>query len=163
MSTRRSFVTSSVAGLLLLARATASRTLWAAGKFRFAIVVAKSSPVSDISIHDLKRAYKGAIVDVSGKRLVPLNLPSSSEHRIRFDQAVLGMDPETVSRYWVDRRIRGQSGPPKSLGTPDLVQGVVARLDGAIGYVHVSEVKADVKVLRVDGKAPTDGGYAVEF
>jgi hypothetical protein len=82
---------------------------------------------------------------------------------VRFDQAVLGMTPERVSRYWIDRKIRGQSGPPRALDSADLVQRVVARLDGGIGYVRMNELKADVKVVRVDGKSPKDSGYPVEF
>jgi hypothetical protein len=163
MRTRRSFITGSLGALVVVATASASPTLEAGEKVRFAIVVAKDSPVSDIAFYDLKRLYKGDPVNVSGKRLVPLNLPAASDARVRFDQAVLGMNAETVSRYWIDRKIRGQSPPPKALEGPDLVQRVVARLDGAIGYVRLSEVKADVKVLRVDGKTPKDAGYAIEY
>jgi hypothetical protein len=162
MRTRRSLLAWSLGVLTLVAAASASPALDAGEKVRFALVVAKDSRVSDISFHDLKRLYKGEVVNVAGKRLVALNLPASSDHRMRFDRALLGMNPETVSRYWIDRKIRGQSGPPKTLESPDLVQRVVARLDGGIGYVRVSEVKPDVKVLRVDGKTPKDGGYAIE-
>ena len=163
MRTRRSLLAWSLGALTLVATASASPALDAGEKVRFALVVAKDSPVSDISFHDLKRLYKGEVVNVAGKRLVPLNLSASSDHRVRFDQALLGMNSETVSRYWIDRKIRGQSGPPKTLDGPDLVQRVVARLDGGIGYVRLSEVKPDVKVLRVDGKTPKDAGYAIEY
>jgi len=163
MGNRRSFIALFLGALAVVATASASPALEAGEKVRFAIVVAKDSPVNDISFYDLKRLYKGDPVNVGSKRLVALNLPASSDARARFDQAVLGMNPETVSRYWIDRKIRGQSAPPKALEGPDLVQRVVTRLDGAIGYVRLSEVKAEVKVVRVDGKTPKDSGYSIEY
>ncbi|MFZ5891031.1 MAG: hypothetical protein ACOY0T_08270 [Myxococcota bacterium] len=163
MRTQRSFITWTLGTLALVATASASPALSAGEKVRFALVVAKDSPVNDISFYDLKRLYKGEMVNVAGKRLVPLNLAPSTDNRVRFDQAVLGMNPESVSRYWIDRKIRGQSGPPKALEAADLVQRVVVRLDGGIGYVRVNEIKPDVKVVRIDGKTPKDGGYPVEF
>ena len=163
MRTRRSFMTWCLFSLTLVATASASPALNAGEKVRFALVVAKESPIADVSFYDLRRVYKGEAVNVAGKRLVPLNLTPASDNRVRFDQAVLGMTPEAVSRYWIDRKIRGQSGPPKALDAPDLVQRVVARLDGAIGYVRANEVKAGVKVVRIDGKTPRDSGYPIEY
>jgi hypothetical protein len=163
MRTRRSFLTWSLGVLTIAASVGASPALAADEKFRFALVVAKDSPVSDISSYDLKRLYKGDPINVAGKRLVPMNLPTSSPHRTHFDQAVLGMNPETVNRYWIDRKIRGQSGPPKAFDSVDLIQRVVARVDGGIGYVRVNEIRPDVKVVRVDGKLPKDPGYSLEY
>jgi hypothetical protein len=164
MGTRRSFVTCCLGLVAVAATAAAGPALGAGqGKVRLAIVVARDSPIDEISFYDLKRLYQGETINAAGKRLLALNLPPMSEDRVRFDHAVLGMAPEVVARYWIDRKIRGQSGPPKSLDTPDLVQRVVMRLAGGIGYARLSDLKPDVKVLRVDGKTPRDGGYPVEY
>ena len=69
------------------------------------------------------------------------------------------MTPEVVARYWIDRKIRGDSGPPKPIESADLLQRVVTRLDGAIGYVSATAVRPDVKVIQIDGKGPNDSGY----
>lgn len=131
---------------------------------RLAVVVAKSSKISDLSIYDVKRLYQGETVSRPGAgKFVPLAQPSSSQDRVGFDKAVLGMSPEQVARYWVDRRIRGHAGPPKSIESPALLQRVVARVDGAVGYVRTSHVQGDVKVLRIDGKLPEDAGYSIEY
>jgi hypothetical protein len=164
MRTRRSFLISCIGLVAVAATAAAGPALGAGqGKIRLAVVVAKDSPIDEISFYDLKRLYQGETINVAGKRLVALNLPPMSEDRVRFDHAVLGMAPEVVARFWIDRKIRGQSGAPKALDTPDLVQRVVMRLAGGIGYARLSDLKPDVKVLRVDGKTPKDGGYPVEF
>ena len=35
--------------------------------------------------------------------------------RVGFDQVVLKMDPDAVGRFWIDRKIRGGSGPPRTV------------------------------------------------
>ena len=43
----------------------------------------------------------------------------------------------------------------------DLAQRIVARLEGAVAYVRASAARPDVKIVRVDGKLPTDPGYRI--
>jgi hypothetical protein len=155
-------VLTAVTAALLTATPTVSG--YAGQANAFAVVVAKGSPIDDLSIHDLKHLYMGDLINgPGGKRLVPLALPTNSADRMAFDKAVLGMSAEQAARFWVDRKIRGQSGAPKSLDSADLVQRVVSKLDGGIGYVPIGQVTKDVKIVRVDGKAPGDGGYRVVF
>ncbi|MBN1606643.1 MAG: hypothetical protein JW940_08415 [Polyangiaceae bacterium] len=126
---------------------------------KLAIVVGKDFPLDNLSFGDLKRLYLGYPLDAHGKRLIPLALQNRSPERVQFDRTVLGMNPDAVARYWVDRRIRGESGPPKAIDSPQILLRVVDKLDGAVGYVRADSVSGAVKVLRVDGKAPSDPGY----
>lgn len=161
---RRSFAVWCLRGIALsICASVTTRVDAGPPKTRLAIVVAKDSPVNDLSSYDLKRLYKGDPVNAAGKRLVPLNLAPLSHERVGFDQAVLGMDPDSVARYWIDRKIRGQSGPPKAIDPPELMPRVVTKLDGAIGYVRVSDLRPEVKFIRIDGKGPADPGYLVEY
>jgi len=129
---------------------------------RLAIVVAKDFPLDNLSFGDLKRLYMGDPVDARGKRLIPLALQNRSPERVQFDRTVLGMSPDAVARYWVDRRIRGESGPPKAIDSPQILLRVVDKLDGALGYVRADTVSGAVKVLRIDGKSPSDPGYRLQ-
>jgi uncharacterized integral membrane protein (TIGR00697 family) len=105
----------------------------------------------------------GELVDSGGRRLIPLNRAITTTERGQFDRVVLGKSPDEMARYWIDRKIRGQSGAPKAVEPVDVYERVVAKLDGAIGYVHVNDVRDDVKVVRIDGKAPTDHGYPIRY
>ncbi len=130
----------------------------------FAIVVAKESPLDTFSLADLKHVYQAVpMVGPGGKRLIPLNLPPNSPDRVAFDRAVLGMTPENVSAYWIDKKIRGQPGAPKSIDTPELLLRIVNRIEGSMGYVRANQVTKDVKVVRIDGKVPGEAGYKVAF
>src|SRR5512147_1465848 len=141
--------------------ATPSNSL-GAGAGAFAVVVAKSFPVDGISLGDLKRLYMGNPVQAGGKNLVPLTYPKAAPERVAFDEAVLGMSADEAGRYWIDRKIRGQSGPPKAVDSAGAILKVVAKVEGAIGFVKAGAVTPDVKVLRVDGKLPSEGGYRVK-
>jgi hypothetical protein len=164
MKTRRSFLTACVAISCLVATSGITTRVGAdEAKTRLAIVVAKDSPVSDISFYELKRLYLGEHINAAGKRLLPLNLTPNSRERGVFDRTVLGMSPAAIARYWVDRKIRGDSGPPKAIEPLDLLQRVVARLDGAIAYAPVNEIRPELKAVRIDGKGPNDSGYPLEF
>ena len=127
-----------------------------------AIVVAKNSPLTDLSMYELKHLYLGEfITGPDGKRLIPLNQSTQSRDRLAFDAVVLGMSAEKQATYWIDRRIRGMSGSPRAIDSGDLAQRIVARLDGAITYLPISAVRPDVKIVRVDGRLPTDPNYRI--
>lgn len=151
-----------LAGLILalLIGGGAARTAVAEAPSPLAIVVAKNSPLTNISLYELKHLYLGEfIAGPEGKRLIPLNHPSQSRERIAFDATVLGMTPDQGAAYWIDRRIRGQSGSPRAVDSPELIQRIVSRLDGAVAYVRVDAVRPEMRILRVDGKLPTDADY----
>ena len=85
---------------------------------KLVVVVAKGSSVTNMSRSDLKRCFTGESISAGDKTLVPFNAPPNSPDRTGFDKAVLGMSPDEVGRFWVDRKVRGQSGAPRSLPSP---------------------------------------------
>jgi hypothetical protein len=165
MLNRRTLFAVWISGLAALLPATAAPWVDAQeAKLQLAIVVAKNSPLSDLSIHDLKNLYMGDRISApGGKQLIPIALRTGSPERTAFEQSVLGMAADRLSKYWIDRKIRGQSGPPKSVDTAELLQLVVSKLEGGIGYVSANAVSNAVKVVRIDGKAPGEPGYRVMF
>jgi hypothetical protein len=132
-------------------------------KLRLSVVVAKNLPLTDLSIKDLRNLYKGdKILGPNGKQLIPLALPIHSPERTAFDYAVLSMSPELVASYWIDRKIRGQSGAPKSIESSDLLLRVVSKLEGAVGFVRDTDLRDSVHGIRIDGKLPIDPSYPVQ-
>jgi hypothetical protein len=127
---------------------------------RLALVVARQSPLQQLSRFELKKLYLGAhIVDPSGERIIPFNQSANAPDRLAFEQKVLGMSPDQVASYWIDRKIRGQSGAPKAAGSPELVQKVVSKVEHSIAYVRLEQVRPEVRVIAIDGKLPTDAAY----
>lgn len=126
---------------------------------RLVVVVAKDSKVTSISRSDLRRCFSGDSVIVTDQRLVPFNLPPSSSDRVTFDRVILLMSPEQVGRFWVDRKIRGQSQAPRALPSAHHTVKIVARFPGAIAYIPIDQVTADVKVIAIDSVQPGAAGY----
>src|SRR5512138_1948519 len=122
----------------------------------FAVVASKDLPVDGLSFAELRRLYMGNSVMVDGKALIPLTFPRQSAERLSFDEAVLDMSAEDTGRFWIDRKIRGQSGPPKSVESAAVILRVVTKVDGAVGFVKAGAVGKSVKILRIDGKLPRD-------
>ncbi len=131
-----------------------------AGGARLVMIVGPRSPLQNVDLAELRRLFGGdPVADPSGLRLIPFNHPPRSPDRVGFDQLVLGMDPERVTKYWTDRRIRAQPGPPRTATSLRMLVAVVARLPGAIGYVRPEYVTREVRIIKVSGKAPDAPGY----
>lgn len=126
------------------------------------LIGAKDLGVSDVPLAAVRRVFGGETTDVNGKRLTPLNYVPGDPLRVSFDLVVLKLNPTQVGRFWIDRRIRGLSLPPRTVPSQRVMRKLIGMLAGqlnAIGYVAPDELDATVQPLKVDGKAHTDAGY----
>lgn len=112
------------------------------------VIVHKDNPLRALSQSELRPIFLTKKMSwPDGSLIVAYNLPEKDTVRQGFDAAVLGLDPERVSRYWVDRKIRGDERPPTRLGSPASVVRMVASNKGAIGYVNAADNNASVKIV----------------
>lgn len=123
------------------------------------LVTAKELEVRDISFGLARRAFLGDPTELGGRRVVPFNYPVTDPLRQWFDRLLLGMAPDEVGRYWVDRRIRGQGMPPKTAPSRELMRAIVARVPGVLGYLTPDFLDGSVQPLSIDGRRYTDPGY----
>jgi hypothetical protein len=128
---------------------------------KLVVVVAKGSAVTNISRSDLKRCFTGDTVTAGGKALVPFNAAPGTPERTGFDKAVLGMSPDEAGKYWIDRKVRGQSAAPRALPSPAHIAKVAAKFPGAIGYLPADQMTADIQAVSIDGVAYTDAKYNI--
>jgi hypothetical protein len=151
-------------GLLLLLLPSAERSARASDRIALAVIVAKGSPVQDLSLAELKRIFTNeGDTDGSGQRYVPFNHPPHTTDRVGFDQVVLGLSADDVSQFWIERKIRGLPGPPRSVDSLALLLRLIARLPGGIGYARPGQLTPEVRAVRVSGKLPSEGGYPLIF
>jgi hypothetical protein len=129
-----------------------------------AVIVAPSSKMTNISLGDLRRVFQSErLTDPDGNRLIALNHPPKTVDRVGFDKVVLRMDADDVGRFWIDRKIRGGSGPPRTVESLATLRRVVEKLPGAIGYLRPGQLSNEVRAIRVDGKLPEDSGYPLRY
>jgi hypothetical protein len=143
---------------------SAERSAKASNRVILAVVVAQGSNVHDLSVTELRRIFANeGDSDSTGQRYVPFNHPPHTTDRVAFDKLVLGMSPDEVSQFWIERKIRGLSGPPRSVDSLSLLLRLIARLPGAIGYARPAQLTADVRAIRINGKLPSDAAYPLAF
>lgn len=125
---------------------------------QLAVVVNPAHAEDNISTDRLKRLFLGQASTFSsgGHAALALHLPSSP----KFDTQLLGFRQEVVRARWMAMAFRGETTalPPEYPGA-DEVRKFVREHPEAIAYLPLADVDATVKVLRIDGKGPTDPGY----
>jgi len=84
----------------------------------------------------------------------PFNLPEANTIRQGFDAAVMGLDPDRIARFWIDRKIRGGERPPQTAPSSAVMVKVISKTPGGLGYVEAKAVDATVKIVAkiVDGQ-----------
>ncbi len=136
----------------------------AADRVVLAVFVAKDSALQALTLTELRRVFTNADDSgFSGQRSTPFNHPARSTDRVGFDQTVLHMSPEEVSRFWIDRKIRGLPGPPRAVDSLSQLLHLVARSTGGIGYARPAQITNEVRVIRIDGKRPGEAAYPLQF
>lgn len=146
-----------VVGLALVALGGRAR----AEAKKLVVVVAKGSSLTNISRSDLKRCFLGEPISGGGKPLVPFNAAPNTPERSGFDKAVLGMSPDEVGKFWIERKVRGQSAAPRSLPSAAHIAKVAAKFPGAISYLPADQMTSDIQAVAVDGVAHTDARYNI--
>jgi hypothetical protein len=148
------------ATMLLVAFAWSDQNSVHAASNRLVVIVSQATPIRDISTAVLRRAFLGYATEYAGgKRLIPINNPLGTPARVSFDRSVLSLEPHEVGPFWIDRRIRDQSGPPKTVPSADLALRVVMSLAGAISYAYPDQINDKVRALTIDGKTSESTGY----
>jgi ABC-type phosphate transport system substrate-binding protein len=130
-----------------------------------AIVVNRNNPLNELSLAELRKIYRGQRLRWSNGRRVTLVMrdPGTPE-RDAMLRRLYGVDEEEYRRGFLQAIFSGETGDaPKMLASPNGVLRFVFNVPGAIGYVRASEADSNVKVLRVDGRLPSDHGYRLDL
>jgi len=163
-SRRSALLTLGVVLPLICTLPNVERSARAAERITLAVFVAKDSSLQSLKMSELRRIFTNADDSgFSGQRSVPFNHTARSSDRVGFDQTVLRMNPEEVSRFWIDRKIRGLPGPPRAVDSLSQLLRLVSRTSSGIGYARPSQLTNEVRVIRIDGKLPSEGGYPLQF
>ncbi|MET0341219.1 MAG: hypothetical protein ABW252_09460 [Polyangiales bacterium] len=157
----RKLILGSVAVLVALVLAPQPHAVRAAQPI--VVIVGAKSAATDIDLGTLRRAFEGAPATLSGQRLIPVNHGTTAATRIAFDRQILKLEPGDVGKFWIDKRIRDEGAPPKTVPTPDLAVRLAGSVPGIITYGTQDLVNAAVKVLTIGGKAPGQPGYPLSL
>lgn len=126
---------------------------------RLVVVVAKGAPIKTLSRAELRRCFASEPLSIGGKQIIPFNAMPNSPERTTFDYFLFGMAPDQIGRFWVDRKVRGQSAAPRSLPSATHTARVAAKFPGAITYLFEDQLTSDIQPVAIDGVPYTDARY----
>jgi hypothetical protein len=138
----------SISAMALLSLMTWNASSDAQAKDEIVVVVNKANGAFTLSRDELRPMFQTTRSHwPDGVRVEPLNLADENPTRQGFDAVVLGLDPDRVARYWVDRKIRGGERPPRKVAAPSSVIRAVAGDKGGVGYLPAGDVNDSVRVV----------------
>jgi ABC-type phosphate transport system substrate-binding protein len=126
-----------------------------------AVVVNADTPITDLSLAEVRRVFLGERQYWSSKLPVVLLMraPVARERDVVL-RVVYQMTESQFKQYWVAKIFRAEvTGPPKIAYSNDIQNELVSAMPGAIAFVDSRSVHPGVKVLRVDGMLPGDKNY----
>ena len=126
-----------------------------------AVVVHPDTPISDLSLAEVRKVFLGERQYWNSKLPVVLLIraPVARERDVVL-RVIYQMSEAQFKQYWVAKIFRAEvASPPKIVYSNDMQFELVTALPGAIAFVDARNVRPGVKVLRVDGHLPGERDY----
>jgi ABC-type phosphate transport system substrate-binding protein len=126
-----------------------------------AVVVNSDTPVSDLSLSEVRKVLLGERQYWNSKLPVTLLIraPQARERDVVL-KVIYQMSEAQFKQYWVAKIFRAEAAsPPKIVYSNDMQYELVTAIPGAIAFVEARAVRPGAKVLRVEGHLPGDKEY----
>jgi hypothetical protein len=149
-----------IATLLLLGLIAFFSAPLAAAQDDVAVVVNSGNTVSNLSLSDLRKIFSGDKHSWPGGSPIKLVVrgPGCPERLALLK--LLGMAESDYKQYWVGRVFRGESDEePLMVPSIGMQMEALKVFSGAISLATARDVKAGMKVIKVDNLSPGSPGY----
>jgi ABC-type phosphate transport system substrate-binding protein len=126
-----------------------------------AIVVHPDTDISNLTLDKLRQIFLGnELYWPDHSRIVLLvRAPTAYERSFVLDR-IYEMSEDEFRSYWIKKMFRAEvpSGP-RVVFSNNMAIGLVTAIPGSIAFMRASDLTPDVKVVRIDGKLPSEDGY----
>jgi len=128
-----------------------------------AVIVNPDVQVDNLALADLRRILLGdREFWPSGVRVTLLIRAPIARERDAVVKDVCEMTEAQFRQHWIGKVFRNETpSAPKIVYSNEMALDQVSRTPGAIALVEASSVNKNVKVVKIDGKAPGQPGYKV--
>lgn len=129
-----------------------------------AIVVHPDTPVSDLSLAEVRKIFLGDRQYWKGNTPVVLlvRAPVAREREVVL-KTIYRMTEARFKQYWISKIFTAEAATaPKIVYSSDQLNALVAGIPGAIGFMPARDVQPGVKVVRVDGRLPGEPFYPLK-
>ena len=129
-----------------------------------AIVVHKDTDIDNLSLAELRNIFLANQQFWPDRaRIILLVRAPKSEERDFVLNTIYQMDEAQFRQYWIAKMFRAEvPRGPKIVFSTDMMLELVIAIPGSISFVNADEVTDDVKVVRIDGKLPSEPGYPLK-
>ena len=129
-----------------------------------AIVVHKDTAVENLTLEDLRSIF---LADQqfwqNRKRIILLVRAPQSDERDFVLNKIYQMTEAQFRQYWIGKMFRAEvPRGPKIVFSTDMTLELVTAIPGSISFMRANDVSDDVKIVRVDGKLPSESGYPLQ-
>ncbi len=147
-----------IAGVSFVVLSLAPGNVWGQG---IAVIVHPATPVDSMSLSELRHFFMGDWLFWSSRvRVTILNPAPNSPERTALLKTVFEMSESQFSQYWIGKVFQGDlSGSPKTVSSSEMAMALVEKIPGAIAIVSASRIPEGVKVLKINGRLPSEPGY----
>jgi hypothetical protein len=130
----------------------------------FAVIVNPDTPVTDLSLEDVRKIFLGDHQYWTAKIPVMLLIGApGTRERDEVLKLIYQMDEVQFKRYWIAKIFRAESATaPKTIYSDDMANELTASIAGAIAVIDARDVGPGVKVLRIDGQLPGQPDYSLK-
>jgi len=129
-----------------------------------AIVVHKDTEVDNLNLDELRSIF---LADKqfwkNRKRIILLVRAPQSDERDFVLNRIYQMSEAQFRQYWISKMFRSEvPRGPKIVFSTDMTLELVTAIPGSISFMRAIDVSDDVKLVRIDGKLPSEDGYPLQ-
>jgi len=130
-----------------------------------AIIVNRENPVENLSMAELRTVFLGERSHwPNGRRITIVMMEPGQSEREAVVRDICRMSESDLRRRYLQGLLTGEVlVSPKTLSSPVGVLKFVFNVPGAIGYVRPEDLDDSVKVVRIDGRLPSDADYPLKI
>jgi ABC-type phosphate transport system substrate-binding protein len=150
--------------LLLPATPAVSQDEFPESASPIAIVVHKESEVENLAMDQLRNIFLAnqQFWPDRTRIILLVRAPKSDERDFVLD-TIYQMDEAQFRKYWIAKMFRAEvPRGPKIVFSTDMTLELVIAIPGSISFISADQVTDGVRVVRVDGKLPSDDGYPLK-
>jgi hypothetical protein len=148
--------------LLILSSMFLAGTLGAqAGKNDIAVVVHPDTPVTDMTVAEVRKVFIGERQYWTSNMPVILlvRAPVAREREVVL-KVIYQMTESQFKQFWIAKIFRSEAvSAPKIVYSSDMANQILAAVPGSIAFVDAKAVAPGLKVVKVNGQLPGDPGY----
>ena len=126
-----------------------------------AIVVRPDVPVDDLTFAELRRLMLGDRQYWTSNLRVTLlvRAPGAHEREVVL-RTIYQMSEAQFRQYWIAKVFRNEAASgPRVVYSNEMAAELTSAIPGAVAFVEADKAPKGLKVLKVNGKLPGEGGY----